>query len=207
MFIVRGRRKTPAGFTLLEITLAVTILAMMSLSIYRFVQSNMVAMRLSADQNATEAKFHGFLNLLTEQWQALPPGVGALTGEPLKQNDVSRDEITWVCGAGPGLLTRYAAGDYQVSLQLRPKPKTADRLEIGVSRKARGETGEDAESWVPLLDDVRSLEIRYFDPRLNTWVDRWTDTATLPRLVRLAIARPDLSVPWEVVIALGRTPL
>ena len=207
MFIARGKRRKSAGFTLLEITLAVTILAMMSLSIYRFVQSNMVAMRISAEQNATEAKFQGLLNLLTEQWQALPAGVGALTGEPLKVSDVSRDEITWVCGAGPGLLTRYAAGDFAVSLQLRPTPKTADRFEIGVSRTARGATGENAESWVPLLDDVRSLEIRYFDPRLNTWIDRWTDTATLPRLVKLAIGRTDLSVPWEVVIALGRTPL
>jgi len=41
------------GFTLLEIMLAVAILAMMSLAIYRFVQSNLAALRASSDASAT----------------------------------------------------------------------------------------------------------------------------------------------------------
>src|ERR1044071_6878063 len=36
------------GFTLLEITLAVAVLGMMSLAIFRFVQSNLTALRVSA---------------------------------------------------------------------------------------------------------------------------------------------------------------
>jgi hypothetical protein len=59
---------------------------------------------------------------------------------------------------------------------------------------------------VPLLANVQSLQLRYFDPRLNTWVDKWTDTVTLPRLVKVAIGRVN-AVPWEAIIALGRTPL
>ncbi len=207
MFTARANERRRAGFTLLEITLAVAILAMMSLSIYRFVQSNLIAMRLSSDQSAANARYDGFLNLLTQQWQSLPAGAGALTGEPFKQNDVPRDEVTWVCGAGPGLLTRYAAGDYTVSMRLRPMSKAKDRMEIGVMRRSRADSSSDGDSWVPLLEDVRSLEIRYFDPRLNTWVERWTDTVTLPRLVRLVIGRAERAAPWEAIIALGRTPL
>jgi prepilin-type N-terminal cleavage/methylation domain-containing protein len=47
-----GRRVAPGrgAFTLLEITLAVAILATMSLAIYRFVQSNLTALRASADE-------------------------------------------------------------------------------------------------------------------------------------------------------------
>jgi hypothetical protein len=63
------------------------------------------------------------------------------------------------------------------------------------------------ESWVPLLGSVRSLELRYFDSRLNVWVTRWTDTVTLPRLVKVTIGRDDAAVPWEAIIPLGRTPL
>src|SRR4051812_36173349 len=37
------------AFTLIEITLAVAILGMMSLAIYRFVQTNIVALRIAAD--------------------------------------------------------------------------------------------------------------------------------------------------------------
>ncbi len=57
MFTVRGNGKTRTrnskfeirnslGFTLLEIMLAVGILGLMSLAIFRFVQANMTALRL-----------------------------------------------------------------------------------------------------------------------------------------------------------------
>ena len=209
MFTATAKRSRDGAFTLLEIVLAVAILAMMSIAIYRFVATNLTALRVSADANAADAQYTGFLNLLTAQWQSLPAGLGALTGEPLKLNDRTRDEITWTCGPGPGLLTRYAAGDYRVSLRLRPVGSGSDKLEIGVMRKPKGDGTNDAanESWIPLLRDVQDLQIRYFDPRLNTWVDRWSDTMTLPRLVRVTIGRLGSSVPWEAIVALGRTPL
>jgi prepilin-type N-terminal cleavage/methylation domain-containing protein len=207
MFIAPGnvRRR---GFTLLEITLAVAILGMMGLAIYRFVQSNLISLRVSSEQNAVDARYSGLLNLLTTQWQTLPQGQGAMTGEPFKFNDRPRDEITWVCGAGPGLLTRYAEGDFRVTMRLRPVEKSADRFELGVVRRASNDTdpAPEHDSWVSLMPDVASIQIRYFDPRLNAWVDKWTDTSVLPRLVRLVIGN-GTGVPWEAIIALGRTPL
>ena len=209
MSTVQARRKQRSAFTLLEITLAVLILAMMSLAIYRFVQSNLTALRVSAQINAVDARYSGFESLLASQWQSLPSGTGALVGEPLKLNDRPRDEITWVCSAGPGLLTRYAAGEYRVSMRLRPTAKDSNTMEIGLARRPKIDEANAAEreSWIPLLPNVQSLQIRYFDPRLNTWVDRWTDTVTLPRLVKVAIGRTDNPAPWEAIIALGRTPL
>ncbi|MFL6542998.1 MAG: prepilin-type N-terminal cleavage/methylation domain-containing protein [Chthoniobacterales bacterium] len=218
MFIVPASRKsrTPrcgrdgykAGFTLLEITLAAAILATMSLAIYRFVQANVTGMRFSAEQTAADARYTGLVNMLTAQWQSLPPGVGALLGEPFKLSDMPRDEITWVCSAGPGLLTRYASGDFVVTLRMRESKTVRNTYDLGVTRQAAEETGgESPGSWLPLIENIRGIQIRYFDPRLNSWVERWTDTSTLPRLVKLDIARPDLSVPWEVIIPLGRTPL
>jgi hypothetical protein len=54
---------------------------------------------------------------------------------------------------------------------------------------------------------VQTLQIRYFDSRLNTWVDRWTDTVTLPRLVKVIVGRNDTAVAWEAIIPLARTAL
>jgi prepilin-type N-terminal cleavage/methylation domain-containing protein len=199
-----GRRR---GFTLLEVTLAVAILAMMAMAIYRFVATNLTTMRISSQEIAADARYSGFINLLTAQWEQLPSGVGALTGEPFKL-DQSRDEIAWICGSGPGLLTRYASGEFLVRMRLKTNEKSG-KMEIGFLRKpsdtAEGET--EGESWVPVLDDVKSLEIRYFDPRVNVWVDKWTDTVVLPRLIRLVLGRPDRRAPVEAIIALGRTPL
>src|SRR5438552_18064835 len=175
------RRNRALAFTLLEITLAVAILAMMSVAIYRFVQSNLTALRGSSEASAADARYSGLRDLLMTQWQSLSPGNGAMTGEPFKLNDRPRDEIRWTCGAGPGLLTRYAAGDFTVMMRLQPEDKKSDRLDLGLLRKPKDDTSFSNvhESWMPLLENVQTLEVRYFDPRLNTWTDRWTDTVTL----------------------------
>jgi prepilin-type N-terminal cleavage/methylation domain-containing protein len=200
------RLRKRGGFTLLEITLAVAILATMSLAIYRFVQANLTAVRISSEATASDIRYGGLGGLLTAQWQMLPAGQGALLGEPFKFSGRSRDEIRWKCDGGPGLLTRYAPGDYTVWLRLQPNNKKADQLDLGFLRKPIDDTLEEHDSWIPLIQNVASLEIRYFDPRLNVWVERWTDNVRLPRLVRIVVGRNDAAVPWELVIPLARTP-
>ncbi len=207
MFIVPVDRRR--GFTLLEIIMAVAILATMALAIYRFVQSNMVAIRLSSEAIAADARYDGLREVLAQQWQGLPSGKGALVGDAFKLNDRERDEVRWICSAGPGLLTRYAAGDFVVTLRLQSEKKDSNRLDLGFLRKPKDDSSltNVNESWIPLIENVRSLQIRYFDPRLNVWVERWTDTGTLPRLVKVAVNRSDAAAPWEAIIPLGRTPM
>jgi prepilin-type N-terminal cleavage/methylation domain-containing protein len=200
-----GRRIAPrGGFTLLEITLAVAILATMSLAIYRFVQSNLTALRASSDANAADACYSGLRDLLTAQWQSLPSGQGAITGEPFKLNDRQRDQIQWVCGAGSGLLTRYAPGQFTVSLRLQPKNNKSDQLDLGFLRTPQDGSGQ--ETWVPLIKNISSLQIRYFDPQLNSWIDRWTNALRRPWLVKITVGRTDAAEPWEAIIPLRRTP-
>jgi prepilin-type N-terminal cleavage/methylation domain-containing protein len=208
MFIATGRRKHSPGFTLLEVILAAAIMGLMSLAIFRFVQANITVLRISATESMEDARYTGLLELLTSQWQDLPTGVGALAGDTYKFNDRPRDEIVWACGAGPGLLTRYAGGEFTVRMRLRPMREGSDRLQLGCYRKPRGEAegSDEKETWVPLMDDVGGLRIRYFDTRLNAWVERWTDTGTLPRLIELIIQRPSRP-DWRAIVALGRTPL
>jgi prepilin-type N-terminal cleavage/methylation domain-containing protein len=198
-----GKRR---GFTLLEITLAVAILATMALAIYRFVQANVTALRVSSESTVADMRYSGLRDLLTAQWQSLPVAQGALLGDTFKFGGVARDEIQWTCDGGPGLLTRYAAGDYNVWLRLQPENKKSDRLDLGFLRKPNDENLAEEESWIPLIENVASLEIRYFDPRLNSWLDRWSDAARLPRLVKIVVGRNDAAAPWEVIIPLARTP-
>ena len=208
MFTAPVNRKHRRAFTLLEIMLAMAILGMMAVAIFRFVSTNLVAVRLSSELNEIDARYAGLVNLLTQQLQELPPGQGRLSGEPYKFDGRSRDEMNWVCGAGPGLLTRYAAGDYSVTLRLRPI-SNSEQMELGFVREPAEDTTptEANQTWVPLISDLTTIEIRYFDPRLNAWVDRWTDRSTLPHLVRVTLGRAGAATPWEAVIPLRRTPL
>src|SRR2546421_10811263 len=207
MFIVRVNRRR--GFTLLEIIMAVAILATMALAIYRFVQSNLVAIRLSSESLASEARYDGLREVLAAQWQSLPTGKGALLGDAFKLSDRERDEIRWICSAGPGLMTRYASGDFVVALRLQSEKKDSDRLDLGFLRKPKDDSSltNVNESWLPLIENVHSFQVRYFDARLNVWVERWTDAGTLPRLVKVTVGRFDAATPWEAIIPLGRTPM
>jgi prepilin-type N-terminal cleavage/methylation domain-containing protein len=209
MFIVRANKSARRGaFTLLEVTLAVAIMGMMALAIYRFVQANLIAVRASTDATAADARYDGLRELLLSQWQGLPPGQGALTGEAAKLNERSRDEIRWTCGAGPGVLTRYAPDDFIVFLRMQASRKKKGEYDLGLLRRPKGESDivHENDTWVPLIEDIGSLEIRYYDPRLNIWVDRWVDTLLLPRLVKVTVGRKDAPVPWDVIVPLGRTP-
>ena len=131
-----------------------------------------------------------------------------MKGEPFKLKDRQRDEINWKCGAGPGLLTRYAPGNFTVVLRLQPENSKSAQLDLGFLRKPQTDSdiGESHESWVPLIKNVNTLQILYFDPRLNTWIDRWSDAVRLPALVKLTVGRGDATTPWEVIIPLSRTP-
>jgi prepilin-type N-terminal cleavage/methylation domain-containing protein len=204
MFIDRDKAR---GFTLLEIMLAVAILGMMALAIFRFVQSNMTALYLSADTAAADAQYDGLRDLLTAQWQSLNPQKAQLRGQAFKLNDRERDEMNWTCTAGLGLLTRYGPGDFSVTLRLQPGSGKGGRLDLGFLRKPRDDTdtGEGHETWVPLIANVTSLEISYFSQQANTWVNAWPG-GTLPSLVKIAVGRADSSVPWEAIIPLKRTP-
>ena len=220
MFIARDKVRLTnrsRAFTLLEITLAVAILGLMAVAIYRFVATNLIAVRVSSEVSAEDARYAGLVNLLTNELQNLPAGAGTLGGEPFKFGGKSRDEMTWICSAGPGLFTRYANGDYSVTMRLKPIPRT-DLMELGVNRAPNDDpdlddatevkpTDSNKGTWVPLIENLRSMEIRYFDPRLNSWVDRWTDSGTLPHLVRVTLNPAGGSVPWEAIIPLRRNPL
>src|SRR5213083_1288167 len=179
---MRAASRCCRAFTLLEIMLAVAILGMMALAIFRFVQTNLTALQFSSETAATDAQYDGLRDLLTTQWQGLSPLRARMIGEPFKLNDRERDEIRWNSGAGPGLLTRYAPGEFTVVLRLQPDDKKSDQLDLGVLREPQedSDNAEGHDTWVPLIKNVTSLEITYFDPYANTWLPQWAGGTRLP---------------------------
>jgi hypothetical protein len=106
------------------------------------------------------------------------------------------------------LLTRYAPGEFTVVLRLQPAKDNGDQLDLGVLRKPHEDSDvvEEKETWVPLIKNVGSLEISYFDPNANNWLPRWPGGNRMPSLVKISVSRPDAPDPWEAVIPLKRTP-
>ena len=197
-----ARCRAKKAFTLLEVVIAVAIVSLLTISIYRFVVANLTALRISTEMSTERQSMVGLVNLIDAQLSDLPvQGQALLLGQPHKFHDLESDEMQWLCRAGQGLLTTAALGQYRVTLELKPVEKTSAELELGLRRRPVEGTEKD-DTWISLMRPVVALEIRYFHPQLNAWVERWNDQNRRPSLVRVSITRTLEEPPYEAVLTL-----
>lgn len=188
------------AFTLLEVMIAVMIISLLMVSIYRFVRSTLVAIRTSQATSNERQETAALIDYVRGELEDLPVrGQGVLLGNPGRYHDAASDELTWVCRAGYGVLTTDAPDEYRVTLAIQPVAQTSSQLEIGLRRQPTN-VDEKKYNWLPLLRPAAALEVRYFDQRLNAWIDRWTDQALRPTLVRVRVWRTADEPPLEAVL-------
>ena len=196
--------RSMAAFTLIEVMLAVFITGLVALGIFRFVHANLQAVSVSIEQSSRDVSMRSLMKILQDQLNALPAKEpGALLGEAHQFNNLPSDEIQWVCSAGPGLFTIQALGDYNVTLRLKPT-KVVGVFDLGLRRMLADGSNKD-ENWWPLMKEMKALEIRFFDPRINAWLEKWTDLSARPTLVRIRLWRVDDDQPYEQVLSLPLT--
>lgn len=204
MFRARG------GFTLLEVMLAVAIIGFTTVGIFRFVQSTVRAVAVSVEDTEEQLRVDRLVALVQEEFYSLPArGQTNIQGESIKLNGADFDSIEWRSRGGPGLMTTAVSGEYRVKLRIQPVEKNSNKYEIGYWRRpALLETesglvagGSDTDAtWVPLLQRVSAMRIRYWDSRLGQLLDSWRDPTARPAFVILSITREGDDVPYEAVL-------
>jgi prepilin-type N-terminal cleavage/methylation domain-containing protein len=201
--LIRGR---PRAFTLLEIMLSVAILSMMTLALYRFVESTMVAARLADNSGALQSDLAGFNRVMQAQMIRLPtripPGTQLLTGKSSRRNGVTSDSVLWITPPGNGVFARRAEGLLFATLELVPS-KQGGRLVLSRAQmQADPNVPPKPLPDVPLLANVSGLEISYYDARINSWVNDWADAAALPDLIRIRLQFSTGAPDYETVLRL-----
>ena len=213
MIRMRARKNSARGFTLLEVMIATLIVSLLAFTLFRFVSANLQAMKFTTELQDERASMQAVVRFLQTQLADLPPRENAaLLGNPLKLHDLASDELIWRASAGPGVLTAAAPGEYRVTMTVQPVESSSLELELGLRREpitpeartdadffARG-TGTAKYNWVSLIRPIAAFEVRYFDPRLNAWLDRWTDQAARPSLVRVRLWKNADDQPLEAVL-------
>jgi len=188
--------KTKA-FTLLEVMLAICVFAMVGVSIYRFVETTLTAVRVSTASERERALQTAFFAYLREQMLALPSArTAAITGEPHRFNNISSDELRWIARPGSGLLTRHATGEWNVTLTT--KELQGGEYEIGLRRQDVAVKKDPV--WLPLFRGVRGFEVRYYDAGRAEWMEKWTDTIGRPSMIRVKLWRDPSPEAYEVVL-------
>lgn len=199
-FLASAASRKRRGFTLIEVMVAALIISLLVMTIYRFLSANLTAIRISTEVTSTREELNGLVSFLQTLLEDLPQKQqGVLIGNPNKIHDLASDEMQWVCRAGHGLLTMSAPDEYRVTLAIQPVEKTSSELEIGLRRQL-STSDEHTYNWLSLIRPAAALEIRYFDPRLNAWIDRWSDINVRPSLVRFRIWRTADQPPLEAIL-------
>lgn len=198
--------------TLLEVVLAVAVLTMISLAVFQFVKANVSAIKTTSEDINEQMALERLVELVQEEFYNLPgSGQSTLLSKAVRVSNRDLDTVEWRSKGGPGLLTTAAKGEYQARLRMKPLATNSSQYEIGIERElVMQETalglvagaGTSKPSWVVLIPNAQSFRCRFFDPRLNTEVENWSDPSARPSFMRLSIMRVGDTVPMIAVVGI-----
>ena len=191
------------GFTLLELLVAVSLVALLSVLLFgglRIGLRSADAVDRRVDRSAQIALAYDFMQNELADARPLPTQPGALrspidfAGEP--------DGLSFVA-VPPDDVALGGFQLFQVALQGQGQNR---RLVVSWKQVERGATAEPTMVQPSiLLDGVTSVEFAYFGAvdrnRPPEWQDHWTDMLTLPQLVRLRIAMADHWRAPDLIVA------
>ena len=195
-----------AAFTLLEILLSVAILSMVAIALYQFVGSTMTSASVSYNSGTLQSELAGFNRVFQSQAVNLPArvpsGAQLLTGKSKRGAGTASDTIMWISPPGNGVFARRGDGFFFATLELLPG-KDGGRLVLSRAViQSDPNLPPKSVADVPLISNVSSFEIAYYDARINSWVDDWKDPAALPDLVRFRMRFTTGAPDFETIVRL-----
>ncbi len=205
-----SRRPSRRGFTLMEVMIGVAILAMVTSALYQFVGSTLNVARVSRESADSRADLAGLNRVLQSLFSSLPrrsaTGGQPLAGKAGRGAGGRADGISWIALPGQAIFARRAEGLFLATLELAPSTRENKHSALVLSRSSYNPevTTANAQQFasVRLLEDVSSLEIAYYDARINSWVDDWKEAEALPDLVRFRLSFSDGRLDYELVVSL-----
>ncbi|MEN3942015.1 prepilin-type N-terminal cleavage/methylation domain-containing protein [Prosthecobacter sp. SYSU 5D2] len=217
----RGRR--PAGFSLMEVVIALTILGMIMGTLFAIIQGSVrAAAQIEQLQRENDA-INRFLDLSRKAFTTLP-STATLTLTALDPNNPlsSGQELT-ISGSTHCFSFGLSPISYEDTiLGLRPDPNGAtdanglllqylslsredlipqtDDSGMALRQETTGLSAPDEQGryWMPLLPDVVQLKWRFYKEDDETWLEEWDDS-DWPDLIEIQLQMRDRSTPMRMV--------
>lgn len=206
-------RRARAGMTILEISVAITVLLVMSLIVYESLSSSIEFNELLSKRDGTTRSARATLSTLRRELQLayLTPARTALeTAETVFVGmDEEPDKLYFATLAHQRLYMDSRECDQsEVTVWAESSPRDVGEGYIIYHRESPRvdhEPGQGGHVY-PLAYNVRSFNVRYLDPQTNEWRDEWdsrnADTFyRIPRAVEigLVLIAPDPEDSEETV--------
>lgn len=222
-------RSSTRGFSLIEVVIALTILAMITTTLFAIIRGSVKGASDIERLQRENDQVNRFLDLLRQTFQGLP-GSAQLTLAPLGQLAADGQELTI-----SGVPTCFGFGVSPTSYEdtiigLRPdvnNPTTeegATRYVLCISRKdiiPQTEDGtaavqpsaelalatdEQGRFWMPLLPNVLLLQWKFFKESSDEWLEEWEDSKW-PDMIEMQLQMEGRTLPLRMVWATPETQL
>lgn len=190
--------KPDAGFTLVELLVALTLLSFLTVLLFGGLSFGTRAWERSRSNYASDAAVRSAQSTLANAIaKAYPLPVSSSNHRMRVDFDGEAQSMTWLSAAASGGMTRMHLGAVP----------DHDGLELGLSANAELAAGP-AKDASPLLGDIAAFEISYFGKRMGEkvlrWAPDWRDQPLLPSLVRIRVRMQDARLVWPELIAAPR---
>lgn len=220
----RGFRFSKAGFTLIEVVVALTILAMMTGTLFAIIQGSVrAATQIELLQRENDS-INRLLDVLRKTFTTLPST--ATLGLVLSDQNASDQQELTITGApntfgfgikpisySPTILSLRPdaaarvdeAGNLLFSLSLSREdliPPTDDKG-VAPGQELDGVLAQDEQGrhWMPLLTEVSTLKWRFYKLKDDTWLEEWSES-TWPDLIEIQLLMRDRLNPTRMVFSL-----
>lgn len=217
----KARSRERSAFTLMEVVIALTILGMITGTLFSIIQGSVRgASQIEQLQRENDA-INRFLDLCRKTFTTLP-STATLTLKLLEQNQDAGQELTI-----SGSPNCFGFGINPISykdtiLGLRPDPSAAtdqngllvqylclsredlipktDESGLALRQETTGLSAPDEEGryWMPLLPDVVTLKWRFYKEKDETWLEEWDDDKW-PELIEVQLVMRDRTTPIRMV--------
>jgi general secretion pathway protein J len=163
------QQRSEGGFTLVEVLLAVSLVAMMATLVFGSLYVTTSAIDAARANSADEQIVRSTLRVMIDE---LAVGVGPATGPWMgingQQSGQPADSVAFLTMG----QFRGAESTKDTEMVRIVYTREGDRLLRFVRRNLYGLTDESVEQ-VELATKVKGFNVRYYDGKSNLWVDEW----------------------------------
>jgi prepilin-type N-terminal cleavage/methylation domain-containing protein len=179
--------RTRAGMTLLEVVLAMAVMAMLAATVFLMVETTMRATVIIQESWTRQQQIDRLTYLCRHTLRNLPRSA-TITGGV---EDVDGKEMPVLTFKNlPGLEVFGSTGQAEEEIPLMGIPRLGGGYPLAVrilTPPPEGGLDEPAEDYITLVQDLAVLEWRFFQTGDEEWRYEWTDEQNRPSLIQLVL--------------------